>query len=104
MQDFTCAAATKLYIENGSMVSSRFSVANDPHVTEMRPIIPIVDKMAREGVLQSWPRPAVAELSEIVGILGREIHDMLQGRKRPREALKDAQERCDQLMRARGRY
>ncbi len=104
VRTLTSAEATKLYIENGSVVSSRFSVSNDPDVAQMRPIIPVVDKMARAGALQSWPRPAVAELSEIVGILGREIHTMLQRRKRPSAALRDAQAQCDQLMRANGRY
>jgi multiple sugar transport system substrate-binding protein len=98
------AAATKLYIENGSLVSSRFSVCNDPAVAHGRPVIPIVDRMARFGQLRAWPRPAVAELQDIVRILGTEIHMMLQRNKRPRAALRDAQERCDRLMRDNGRY
>ena len=100
----TSAAATKLYMENGSVVSSRFSVCNDPHVAELGPMIPIVDKMARDGVIRMWPRPAVAELPDIVAILGDEIHTMLQRSKRPRTALADAQNRCDRMMRAHGRY
>ncbi|MGH1477524.1 MAG: hypothetical protein ACRBM6_02150 [Geminicoccales bacterium] len=100
----TSAVATKLYMENGSVVSSRFSVCNDPHVAELGPMIPIVDKMARDGALQMWPRPAVVELTDLVAILGDEIHTMLQRNKRPRTALADAQNRCDRLMRAHGRY
>lgn len=100
----TSAAATKLYIENGSLVSSRFSVCNDPAVAHGRPVIPIVDRMARLGQLRAWPRPAVAELHQIVRILGSEIHMMLQRNKRPRTALADAQARCDRLMRDNGRY
>lgn len=104
LKGFTSAAATKLYIENGSMVTSRFSVANDPNVTDMRPIVPIVDKMARDGNLQAWPRPAIPELHEVIEILGCEIHDMLQKRKTAAQALSDAQQRCDVLLRAHGRY
>lgn len=104
VQTLTSAAATKLYVENGSVVSSRFSVSNDPNVAEIRPIIPIVDRLAREGALQSWPRPAVPELNEVIGILGAEIHTMLQRNKNPRVALRDAQARVDALMRANGRY
>jgi len=104
IRTLTSAAATKLYMENGSVVSSRFSVCNDPHVADLGAMIPIVDKMARDGVLQMWPRPAVAELPDVVAILGDEIHTMLQRNKRPRTALADAQNRCDRLMRAHGRY
>ncbi|MGB8621477.1 MAG: extracellular solute-binding protein [Paracoccaceae bacterium] len=100
----TSAEATKLYIENGSMVSSRFSVCNDPAVAHGRPIIPIVDRMARAGQLQAWVRPAVAELNDLVRILGEEIHMMMLRNKKPRAALRDAQARCDRLMRANGRY
>mgnify|MGYP006273035421 CR=1 FL=1 len=104
VETLTSAAMAKTYIEHGSMVSSRFSVCNDPAVAHSRPVISIVDRIARAGQLQSWPRPAVGELSELVHILGDEIHTMLLRNKRPREALRDAQARCDRLMRARGRY
>ena len=104
VRTLTSAAATKLYIENGSTVSSRFSVCNDPVVANGRPIIPIVDRMARRGQIQAWPRPAVSELSEIVRILGEEIHAMLLRNKQPRTALQDAQARCDRLMIGNGRY
>ncbi|MCY4462344.1 MAG: extracellular solute-binding protein [Albidovulum sp.] len=103
VRTLTSAAATKLYIENGSTVSSRFSVCNDPSVASGRPIIPIVDRMARRGQIQAWPRPAVSELSEIVRILGEEIHAMLLRNKRPQAALQDAQARCDKLMIGNGR-
>jgi len=100
----TSAAATKLYIESGSMVSSRFSVCNDPAVSYNRPIIPVVDRMARAGQLQSWPRPAVAELSVLIQIIGEEIHEMLLRNKNPVVVLQNAQARCDRVMRENGRY
>ncbi len=104
IKSLSSASATKLYLENGSMVSSRFSVCNDPSVAHAHPTIPIVDRIARSGKLQSWPRPAVPELNELVSILGYEIHTMLLRNKRPREALRDAQARCDTLMQKNGRY
>jgi multiple sugar transport system substrate-binding protein len=94
----TSAAATKLYIENGSLVSSRFSVCNDPAVAHGRPVIVTVDKMARSGQLQTWPRPAVPQFNELVRILGEEIHTMLLRNKKPASALRDAQARCERAM------
>lgn len=97
-QTLTSAAATKLYIENGSLVSSRFSVCNDPVVAHGRPVIATVDKLARSGQLQTWPRPAVPQLNTLVRILGEEIHTMLLRNKKPRAALRDAQARCERAM------
>lgn len=104
LHSLTSASATKLYIENGSTVSSRFSVCNDPTVAHDRPIIPIVDRMARRGMIQAWPRPAVRELNDLVRVLGEEIHNMLLRNKSPRAALRDAQARCDRVMIDSGRY
>lgn len=97
-QTLTSAAATKLYIENGSLVSSRFSVCNDPVVAHDRPVIATVDKLARSGQLQTWPRPAVPQLNSLVRILGEEIHIMLLRNKKPRDALRDAQAKCERAM------
>jgi multiple sugar transport system substrate-binding protein len=104
VQTLTSAAVTKLYIENGSMVSSRFSVCNDPSVAYSRPIISDVDRMARAGSLKTWPRPAIAELTDLVQIIGDEVHSMLLRNKPPKLALSDCQNRCDALMRSNDRY
>ena len=104
INSFGSARATRLYIESGSMVSSRYSVCNDPLVAHSHPTIPIVDNMARSGKLRSWPRPAVPELNSIVGILGDEIHSMLLCNNEPKDALRTAQARIDRLMRERERY
>lgn len=100
----TSAQAIKLYIENGSLVSPRFSVSSDPEVQQKSPLISIVDKMARDGVLQVWPRPPVPEIVNIINIAGEELHDMLLGQKTVSTALSNAQNRADDLMRARGHY
>ena len=100
----TSAQAIKLYIENGSLVTPRFSVGTDPAVKRISPLISIVDEMARSGVLQMWPRPPVPEIAEIIEITGEEIHDMLLGAKSIGLALETAQNRADALMRSHGHY
>jgi len=100
----TSPGAAKLYIANGSVVSPRFSVSSDPEVRAVSPIIPAVDAMARRGCLQIWPRPPVPEISEIIAIVGEEMHDMLRRRKSIDDALAGAQNRTDRLMRDHGHF
>ncbi len=100
----TSAQTVKLYIENGSLVSPRFSVCQDPEVKKISPLIGIVDEMARFGVLQMWPRPPVPEITDIIAIVGEEMHDMLQGMKSVDQALTNSQNRADKLMRSHGHY
>ena len=94
----TSAAATIRCFKNGSLVSSRFSVCNDPVVAHGRPVIAIVDQMARSGQLQTWACPAVPQFSTLFRILGEEIHTMLLRNKKPAAALRDAQARCERAM------
>ena len=100
----TSPQAIKLYIENGSLVSPRFSICMDPEVRRISPLISIVDEMARSGVLQTWPRPPVPEISRVIAIVGEEMHDMLLGVKSIDEALINSQNRADALMRSHGHY
>lgn len=100
----TSAQTVKLYIENGSLVTPRFSVSMDPEVKRISPMISIVDEMARVGVFQMWPRPPVPEIAEIIAIAGEEMHDMLLGAKSASQALENAQNRADALMRSNGHY
>ncbi len=104
LTSITSAPAIKLYIENGSLVSPRFSVSMDPEVKAISPLISIVDEMARFETLQMWPRPPVPEITEIIAIAGEEIHDMLSGAKSIKQALENSQNRADTLMRANGHY
>ncbi len=104
LQSFTSPQSIKLYIENGSLVTPRFSVSMDPNVRKASPVISIVDGMARSGILQYWPRPPVPEISDLIEILGTELHDMLQGATSISTALMNAQNRADALMRAHGHY
>ncbi len=104
LQSLTSPETIKLYIENGSLVSPRFSVSMDPDVRRVSPVISIVDGMARTGVLQYWPRPPVPEITELIAIIGEEMHDLLQGAQSVNAALRNAQNRADALMRSRGHY
>lgn len=104
LSSLSSAQAIKLYIENGSLVSPRFSVSMDPEVSKISPAISKVDEMARFGVLQMWPRPPVPEISDIIAIVGDEMHDMLLGVKSIDVALQSSQNRADALMRSRGHY
>lgn len=104
LTSLTSPQAVKLYIENGSLVSPRFSVSMDPEIRRISPLISIVDDMARFGVLQMWPRPPVPEIADIIAIAGAELHDMLLGAKSIDQALANAQNRADELMRSHGHY
>ena len=104
LEAFISPESIKLYIENGSLVSPRFSVSMDPEIRRISPVMTIVDGMARTGTLQYWPRPPVPEITELISIIGGEMHDMLQGVLSVRQALRNAQDRADRLMRSRGHY
>jgi multiple sugar transport system substrate-binding protein len=100
----TSPSAAKLYMTNGSLACPRFSVSNDPEVRALSPMIAAVEEMARRGVTRMWPRPPIPEISEIIAIVGEEIHDALGGAKAIPQALTEAQDRVDALMRSRGYY
>ena len=100
----TSAEACKLYMLNGSLVSPRFSVSADPEVRALSPIVESVDAMARAGQLQFWPRPPAPEIADIITICGEELHDMLRGLRTIEDALSNAQNRADTLMRRHGHY
>jgi multiple sugar transport system substrate-binding protein len=104
LTSLTSERTVKLYIENGSLVSPRFSVSQDPEVQKISPLISIVDEMARFGVLQMWPRPPVPEITDIIAIVGEEMHDALRGDKSVPDALMNSQNRADALMRSHGHY
>jgi multiple sugar transport system substrate-binding protein len=100
----TSPETIKLYIENGSLVTPRFSTGRDPDVQKISPLISLVDEMATKGILKMWARPPVPELSIIIAIAGEEIHDFLSGKKTLENALNDAQNRADLLMQNNGHY
>lgn len=100
----TSPALIKFYAQNGSLVSSRFSVSADPEVKNMSPIIEVVDNLAQAGQLKFWQRPPIPEFSSMMDILGEEIHNMMRGETSPRSALARSQSHIDALMRTREYY
>jgi len=100
----TSSEACKTYMLNGSLVSPRFSVSADPEVRAMSPLIGAIDGMAHAGQLQYWPRPPAPEITDVIAICGEELHDMCRGLKSLEQALTDAQNRADRLMRSHGHY
>ena len=101
LQAFTSASAAKLFVANGNLASPRFSLARDPEITALSPVIGAVDRLARDGTLRMWPRPPVPGISSLMTIAGEEIHDMLRGRKSIPEALATAQLRAERALRER---
>ncbi len=104
IQWLTSPSLSKLLAVNGASVSPRFSVAADPEVLAISPVIGVVDGLARAGQLHRWSHPPVAEFSRMIQIIGEELHPMLVGLRSPRAALAAAQARVDELMRAAGHY
>jgi multiple sugar transport system substrate-binding protein len=96
---FTSPEAQKLYVQNGSRTNPRYSVGADPEVRRTSSIFEAVDAMSWRDELQFWPRPPVPEIGGIIQICGEEFHDMLRGVVTPREALRQAQDRADALIR-----
>ena len=94
----------KWYVQDGNLTSPRFSTSADPEVRAMSRMIGRVDAMERRGEIQIWPRPPVPEFSDILQVLGKEIHEMLQGVQSVPESLQRAQNRIDAIMRENGRY
>ena len=104
MEYLTRPELLKWYVLNGNLTSARFSTSADPEVQASSSIIREVDAMERRGELQTWPRPPIPEFSDVLNILGDEIHLMLQGAKSVNDALAISQKRIDAIMRDRGHY
>ena len=104
MEYLTRPEMLKWYVQNGNITSPRFSTSADPEVQARNPLIGQIDAMERRGELQTWPRPPIPEFNSILGILGDKIHQMLQGHLGLQQALSDAQNTIDRLMRDNGRY
>lgn len=104
MEYLTRPELLKWYVMNGNLTSPRFSTSADPEVLASSALIGEVDAMERRGELQTWPRPPIPEFSDVLSVLGDEIHLVLQGERSIDSALSHAQSRIDRLMRENGRY
>lgn len=104
MEYLTRPEMLKWYVLNGNLTSPRFSTSADPEVQASSTLISEVDAMERRGELHTWPRPPIPEFSDVLGVLGEEIHMMLQGTVSIDVALTRSQNQIDAIMRARGHY
>lgn len=100
----TSPEAMKKHATNGLPVAPRFSVAADPEVAAISPIVRFVDSLTQRGILCTWQRPPVPEYRQIEFVLGNRIHSALSGELSVDEALALAQTEVDQVMRRAGRY
>jgi multiple sugar transport system substrate-binding protein len=97
MEYLTRPELMKLYVQNGSLTSPRFSTSADPEVQAVSGMIRDIDKMEQNGTLQVWPRPPIPEFADIISILGDEIYLLLQQQVSIDEALGSAQHRIEML-------
>lgn len=104
MEYLTRPELMKWYVQNGNLTSPRFSTSADPEVQASSKLIGEIDRMERRGDVQIWPRPPIPEFSDMLAIIGEEVHAMLRGDLSVVAALANAQRRIDGLMRAHGRY
>lgn len=104
MEYLTRPELMKWYVQNGVLSSPRFSTSADPEVQSYSKLISVIDKMARRGQVQSWPRPPIPEFSDILMVLGTEIHKLLCNDATIEGALTASQNRIDTIMKANNRY
>ena len=104
MEYLTRPEMLKWYVLNGNLTSPRFSTSADPEVQASSSLISEIDAMERRGELQTWPRPPIPEFSNLLSVLGDEIHLMLQGGQSVKEALSKSQNQIDAIMRNKGHY
>ena len=104
LRTLTSASASKLYLVNGSLASPRVSVSKDPDIRALSPVIGAVDEFNRQGLFRMWPRPPAPCIADVIAIAGDEVHDLLAGVKTVTQALTDAQNRADRVMRSQGFY
>jgi len=100
----TSPEVIKLFVQHGEYMMPRFSVAADPEVRRLSPVIGAVDAMSKKDPLRLWPRPPVAEYPTIVAILGEELRDMLTRRQTVKNTLRRSQRRVDAVMRDHHHY
>ncbi len=104
MEYLTRPEMMKWYVQNGNLTSPRYSTSADPEVQAASKLIAEIDGMERRGEVQIWPRPPIPEFSEMLAILGDEVHVVLQGETSIREGLQRGQTRIDALMREHAHY
>lgn len=89
---------------SGYPVAPRFSTAADPEVSQSVQVFSFADSLAKKGLACSSQRPPIPEYTHIEAILGNVIHAAMRGDMSDEQALTEAQNRVDAVMRAAGRY
>jgi multiple sugar transport system substrate-binding protein len=92
------------YTEHGDCVAPRNSVSTNPDVVARCPAVKAVNDFANAGEIAAWQRPPIPQIQFIYDTLGSEMHEMLDGRKSPEDAVKDSQKIVDRQMRKDGVY
>jgi multiple sugar transport system substrate-binding protein len=90
--------AMKAHVTNGFPIAPRFSVSADPETVVASPLVGVVERIARQRLLQTWQRPPVPQYAEIETVLGMEIHAALSGRKSDSAALRSASESVARIL------
>jgi multiple sugar transport system substrate-binding protein len=101
VQYLTSPELIKYYVQNGCLVSPRFSVSADPEVKGMSGVIEAIDTLAQNDQLKYWQRPPIPEFSAMTSVLGEEIYRMMRGEVTPKQALVRSQQRIDCILQAR---
>ena len=65
---------------------------------------PVSEPVLTWVVTGAWPRPAIPEFSQLLDVLGEEIHALLRRDKPVLAALNSAQNRVEQIMVENGRF
>jgi len=90
--------------KSGFPIAPHFSTAADPEVAQSAQVFSFADSLARKGLASTWQRPAIPEWRHIERIIGEAVHAALRGEIGDKQALTNAQNAIDKLMRANGRY
>lgn len=83
----------KHLILNASPVNLRYSVCSDPEVQAANPVLKTVDVLSRLGQVQSWQRPPIPQITDMMQVIGEEVHKTLFGDVDAATAMKRADER-----------
>jgi len=90
--------AKRRVLMNGTV--ARKSLLQDPEIAKQIPYLPVIERAFQS----SKPRPNIPEWTEAEQIVGSALSEALVGKKTVKQALDDAAEKMDKLMKERGYY
>ena len=83
--------ANRLYVEHGVGTLIHAPLVDDASVTARNPAVALMGRLERDGELQAWMRPSIAEFQSLTEILGNEVHAVLVGAQTVEEAVQASQ-------------